>query len=322
LGGGHSAGNCTLQLNIHWDNKHNSLANLTDLRALSVDSLGRVPAWRCPVLHVRGNMYYAPILLSNPRMTNAGKWLRTHGLGCGRGGDGSSGGGFKGSGAEASGSRDEPFFAAISRHLFRPHSAAVERVTAAIERNRSVAVIGVHVRSTILLALHKDRRDAATKYGVLKTYGFLDCIEKVRNASLAAGYASSRVYVAADNPSVRLETTAALGERDVIPPPAFLYTGQERRGKMTTVRGAVATGGAVDEMLLLSRLDGLIVWDLKDSTYSAVAASWTAHRVGGQRVASASASQRPWMGVHTTSNACERLNDAQVEPPAHDKFTR
>ena len=95
-----------------------------------------------------------------------------------------------------------------------------------------------------------------------------------RDASRAAGYATSKIYVAADNPTVRSEAIAALGESSLVPPPKYLFTGQEQRGRMTTIRGAVSTAGAVDELLLLSRLDALVIWDLKDSSYSAVAASF------------------------------------------------
>ena len=209
---------------------------------------------------------------------------------------------------------------AISRHLFVPHRAAAKRADVASERAAGLAVIGVHVRSTILLALHKDRREAATAHGILRTYGFLDCIAKVRNASAAAGYAASRVYVAADSPLVRTEALAALGEREIVPPPADLFTGREVRGRMTTSRGALATVGAVDELLLLARLDGLVVWDLTDSTYSAAAASWAAHRVGGQPTVHGAERTRPWMGVHVASRGCERLPDVEAEPPVHKVF--
>ena len=80
---------------------------------------------------------------------------------------------------------------------------------------------------------------------------------------------------------VRAEALKALGESELVPTPSYLYTGREMRGRMVTNRGAIATAGAVDEMLLLARTDALIVWDFKDSTYSAAAASWAAHRVGG-----------------------------------------
>ena len=76
---------------------------------------------------------------------------------------------------------------------------------------------------------------------------------------------------------------------------------------MTTVRGA-ATSGAIDEMLLLSRLDGLIVWDLKDSTFSAAAASWGTHL----RTRS-----RPWLGVHLVAEGCACVKDSDVEPATH-----
>ena len=348
LGG--SEANCTLQLNVAgWDTRQ-SLTSPAALLNLTVDGFGgKVKAANCPVLHVRGNMYYAPLLERNAQMARASRWLRARGLSCMSGG-GSSGGGGGGGGmphgdgsssAGASGgnsrrgskSKDEPeraeppFFAGVSRHLFVPHNASTNRVDAAVESNlqpTGVAVIGVHVRSTILLALHKDvqRRNnvstsASSLNGLLRAYGFIDCIARVRNASTSAGYSSSRVYIAADNPLVRIEAADALGGSwNILPPPTYLFTGREARGRMTTVRGSVSTAGAVDEMMLLTRLDGLIVWDLKDSSYSAVAASWAAHRSRSPMAEAA----RPWLGVHASSTGCTRIPDAEIDPPAHEKM--
>ena len=376
LGGakGSASSNCTLQLNVHFDSQQ-SLAELVDRRNLSLDASGKVKSGDCPVLHVRSNMYIAPVLERNPHMVRATRWLRARGLGCGGvssgggGGGGSSsstnggsGGGSSSSSSSSSGgsgggsstssggsglsrrsvhsghagrdgsringplaaggATDEPFFAGLSRRLFVPKNTTTLRTRAfasKILNESSVAVIGVHVRSTLLLALHKERRTNATANGILRTYGFLDCIASVRSASAAAGYASSRVYVAADNPMIRTEATAALGEHSLVPPPAELFTGREQRGKMTTIRGMVATMGAVDEMLLLSRLDGLVIWDLKDSTYSAVSASWAAHQVGVEPAERREQTRRPWLGVHVAASSCARLADAEVEPPAHEK---
>ena len=41
----------------------------------------------------------------------------------------------------------------------------------------------------------------------------------------------------------------ALGDESLMPPPAYLFTGREARGKMTTARGAIAPDGvpACDE---------------------------------------------------------------------------
>ena len=371
LGG--TEANCTMQLNpVTWDPRQ-SLASPASLQNLTVDGVaGKVKASRCPVLHVRGNMYYAPVLERSLLMARASRWLRTNGLGCAGGGSSrdpgntssssrssssssSSGGAHATVGAFSTadtgsltiqsaaqngvgeggsqgpvkrGTRrynDEPYFAAISRHLFVPRNASTHRANAAIERTLEpdVAVIGVHVRSTILLALHKERRvnvssSVSSLKGLLSAYGFLECISAVRNESIAAGYKSSRIYLAADNPLLREEAMDNLGAANIVPPPGYLYTGREARGRMTTIRGAVSTAGAVDEMLLLTRLDGLIVWDLKDSTYSAVAASWAAHRVGIQPEATLR-QPRKWLGVYTTIHGCVRIPDAEVEPPAHKR---
>lgn len=261
----------------------------------------------CPVIHVRGNMYYAPVLEANTAIARAARWLRMRGLAC------SAAAKQMDDGARA---RDAPFFAAVSRHFFVPHPQASLRADVTIANVKSSApgelraVIGVHVRSTILLALHKERHANVTSDGVMRAYGFLDCIALVRNKSQAAGFAGgSRVYLAADNPQLRQEALRAFpGPNELVQPPDYLYTGRESRGKMTTVRGAVATSGAIDEMLLLSRLDGLIVWDLKDSTFSAAAASWGTHL----RTRS-----RPWLGVHLVAEGCACVKDSDVEPATH-----
>jgi hypothetical protein len=78
--------------------------------------------------------------------------------------------------------------------------------------------------------------------------------------------------------------------------------------------------GALDELLLLSRLDALIVWDLKDSTYSAAAASWAAHRAAGQR--HGAARPRPWRGVYSVARGCTRIPDREVEPAVGYLFAK
>ena len=145
----------------------------------------------------------------------------TNGLGC--------------SGGTSARARREraPYFAAVSQHLFVPNAIASTRANNVSVRVSSEAVVGVHVRSTILLALHKDKRDAAcgkskgTCEQLLRTYGFLDCLAKVRNASMRGGYQTSRVYVAADNAMVRAEATQVLGD-GLLPTPPYLYAGRAR----------------------------------------------------------------------------------------------
>lgn len=292
-----TAGRCTLELNTHW-NRNRSISSL-------LHNSSAMNTADCPVLHVRGNMYFAPILEREARVARAGRWLRTRGLSCRN---------ATAVNRTDQSSKEEPYFAAVSKHLFRAHSGAMRDADKASVRKESEAVIGIHVRSTILLALHKDRREAACGKDlsckhILSTYGFLSCIDKVRNASAAAGYASSRVYVAADNNMVRVEASDTLGKETLVPRPSYFLAGQEGRGKMTTKRGVVATTGAVHEMLLLARTDGIIVWDFEDSTYSAVAASWAAHHVNQKK-----GGERRWLGVHLASRGCERVPDALVDP--------
>ena len=55
------------------------------------------------------------------------------------------------------------------------------------------------------------------------------------------------------------------------------------------------------------------VWDLHTSTYSAVAASWAAHRAAGQPRKRTPG--RPWLGVWCVRCGCVRLPDREVTPP-------
>ena len=153
------------------------------------------------------------------------------------------------------------------------------------------AIIGVHVRSTILLSkMPSIPRSAAL---VFSRAGFAKCVQSVRNLSTEkAGYMSSRVYVGADNPGVRKEALSMLGEGAMVPPPGYVLTANEREGHMTTMRNSGSTIGALDEILLLARADALIVWNLVDSTYSAVAASWATHGAEGH---AARPPGRPWL---------------------------
>ena len=58
------------------------------------------------------------------------------------------------------------------------------------------------------------------------------------------------------------------------------FTGKVRPA--CVARGAArAREGALDELLILARTNAMVVCDLKDSTYSAVASSWAAHRAAG-----------------------------------------
>jgi hypothetical protein len=205
----------------------------------------------------------------------------------------------------------------VSRHLFVPHAAAVARTDAAVARPPKEAVVGVHVRSVILLKKNGGLRQPAcgselSCAHVMRASGFLDCVERVRKLSATAGYATSRVYVAADNAMVRQEALAVWGNETLVPAPPHLFQGSESRGKMYTVRSSAATTGALDEMLLLSRgSDGLVVWDLEESSFSAVVASWAAHLA---RSGAAPDGRRRWLGVHVVSRGCKRIPDEEVDP--------
>ena len=105
------------------------------------------------------------------------------------------------------------------------------------------------------------------------------------------------------------------------------FTGKVRPA--CVARGAArAREGALDELLILARTNAMVVCDLKDSTYSAVASSWAAHRAAGtitrwSRVGTRPAPwSRPWWGVYLVAHGCQRVPDAEVEPrmaPLFDK---
>ena len=304
--------NCTIEADPRYLGKstQRSLARLSDHRDFWLDGdrdADRRLLSACPVIHVRGNMYYVPLLQRNPRMAPAMRWMRARGLSCHN---------TDNKRPARSYSDDEPFFGAVSRHLLVPNSLLAGLADSALTYSPGVALIGIHVRSVLLLALHQTQQTSAkqsTARGVLKAYGFLDCIAMLRDSvARAAGYEASKVYVAADNPDVHSDALELLGPSVVLPRPAHVFPPNERPRHMTTRRGQLATGGALNEMLLLARMDGLIVWDLQDSTYSTAAASWATHRAAGQPLREESS--RPWLGVHAVANGCKRVPDALIEP--------
>lgn len=86
LDGGKVTRNCTAHMGKTWTEGGSQLASLMNPREFTFAGPGgeRIAAWRCPVLHVRSNMYFAPALLKNVAAHPAAQWLRTHGLACTR----------------------------------------------------------------------------------------------------------------------------------------------------------------------------------------------------------------------------------------------
>ena len=341
LDGGKVTSNCTAHMGKTWTEGGSRLASLMHPREFTFAGPGgeRISAWQCPVLHVRSNMYFAPALLKNVAANPAAQWLRTHGLACTRTMTAVS----AGSAHEPSHQRPKhdtgnakvvPYFGELSYHLLVPRIKRIELADESMSSTTNIAVVGVHVRMVILLAYTVKRLNATLQSipaavsvpspeHILRDFGFLDCIAKVRAQIKADGEqaAPSRVYLAADNHAVRVEANATLGVNVLLPPPRHIMLGAERRGKMVTRRGSLATQGALDELLILARTNAMVVWDLKDSTYSAVASSWAAHRAAGQSRGGGRTS-RPWWGVYLVAHGCQRVPDAEVEPrmaPLFDK---
>ena len=70
---------------------------------------------------------------------------------------------------------------------------------------------------------------------------------------------------------------------------------------------------ALDELVVLSRSDAIIVWSMGSSSYSMVAATWAAHRAGGQDLARSNPNQ-DWLGVFAAGDNCTRITDHAIEP--------
>ena len=242
------ASECTLQINQAWKRGAQPLSTLLDEKGKRIGAA-------CPVLHVRSNLYFAPVLARSAELAPAVAWLGQRGLGCA--GPGAPSGREVSSGGEA---EKAPFFGALSRHLFVPHESHAKRADAFIEQAginergsplpTGGALIGVHVRTVLLHALHKQQQRNATTNargeagggsGVLQTYGFFECISRLR-AQPPAWPDASRVYIAFDSPSTLSEAVATLGTAAVLPPPPYLLTAREK--KREKKRGVLSTTGA------------------------------------------------------------------------------
>ena len=119
-----------------------------------------------------------------------------------------------------------------------------------------------------------------------------------------------RIYLATDAPAVRAELDASPFGPFIAPVPAHIKPAEEKSWA-SHAQCAPVTTVARDELLILARADAVIVHSLlvsfshtlhrasmcirarpcpsdtrtrmpQDSTYSMVAASWAAHRAGGQ----------------------------------------
>ena len=270
----------------------------------------------CNVLDVTGNQYFVPMLLGiRGGRASAAAVQNGWGVGC------------NGSPALARPTFAQAYFGSLSSRLLVPHEHFVSRADkwmASLRANVSgaaagpVAIIGVHVRSVLLEFVAKSLKGTTATGELLDKSGFMDCIHSVRNAARAAGFAASKVYLSSDvsgHSNHRLEgpLEEELGADSVAETPQYIKRASELVRRMTSVRGYVSTRGALDEMLLLARSDAMVVWDLRVSSYSAVAASWAVHRAAGQDVIGER--PRPWLGVHIVDEGCARMPDDEVDPP-------
>ena len=223
-----------------------------------------------------------------------------------------------------------------------PHADAIARADAYVSeqtRGGDTLLLSLHVRqSHISGKVNRSSSSWSTPTEAWSSSGpYLRCLETVRAAAAAVAaegryrYSnrSTRVYVAADQRSVRTRAAELLGA-DTVAPPHLQCDGSGGGGGgggggcgggaecelpndvgLAPERGAAKTVRALDELLVLARSDALLIWDLRISTYSAVAASWAAHRAAGQP----RKRTRPWLGVWCVRCGCVRLPDREVTPP-------
>ena len=182
----------------------------------------------------------------------------------------------------------EAFFGLLSRHTLAPHWWMAQRAATDANGLRAraggggVALIGLVVRGMLLEGSINAINCNATKATMLADSGLLHCVKTARHAAALGGSNGSKVYIAADWPEIfHRELKRHLGDDTVLPQLPLIHT-ESHTMKGSTRRGKVALVDALQELLLLARLDALVVWDLSYSTYGAVATSWFQHGGGGQ----------------------------------------
>ena len=244
----------------------------------------------CPTVWATGNAYFAPLLGAPPSLQ----------------------------------------FGALSHHLFVPKEQlvqAADRFVFEQTRGHADALIALHVRESHLSgkANQTTRKWSFQGTNPWRTSGkFIRCVEKVRSLAHAAGYAKSRVYIAADQRGVRERAKQLIGSAVLAP----AHCGSSCANGKTELpndiglapsRSPAATVLALKELLVLARSDALLVWNLQYSTFSAVAAAWATHGAGGQKLPIA----RPRLGVFLVGRGgnCSRMAD-RVEPPVYQKPKR
>ena len=219
----------------------------------------------------------------------------------------------------------EAFFGLLSRHTLAPHWWMAQKAATDANGLRAraggggVALIGLVVRGMLLEGSINAINRNATKATMLADSGLLRCIKTARHAAALGGSNGSKVYIAADWADIfHRELKRHLGDDTVLPQVPLIHT-ESHTMKGSTRRGKVALVGALQELLLLARLDALVVWDLSYSTYGAVATSWFQHGGGGQPADGPHAAPRQerqrWRAVYQAARGCTPLEPRQVEPP-------
>ena len=207
-------------------------------------------------------------------------------------------------------------FGPFSRRMLIPKLDAVRRANRFVSEQTAggtAALIALHVRQSLI----SGRANRATgKWDSLSADPwpssklFTRCLADVRARASEAGYASSRIYVAADQVSVRERARQLLGERSVAPAHCGGRCTLPNDTGLAPQRTTTDVRAGLSELLVLARADALLVWNLRYSTYSAVAATWAAHRGAGQPLTRS----RHWLGVWCVRCGCKRVRDEDVQP--------
>ena len=251
----------------------------------------------CRTAVIRGNQFYAPQLLAHSNMSAF----------------------FKLVASTLTGGSYAPYFGPASRLFLQPRPTITHRVQKMVTELRNTphrtALIGVHIRARFVESQTYDNiRSSSSSSKSSDTFAasfanrFLSCVANVRTLAQSNGFNRSRVYVAADNDLVRRGAQSSLGP-DYISPPSWISdavptTSDEM--SLAPKRTEVQNRAAFDELLVLSRMDAMVVFSMRQSTYSSVAASWFAHRAGG--------SQRPpGLGVFLAGSRCQHIPVHLVE---------
>ena len=206
-------------------------------------------------------------------------------------------------------------FGPFSRLMLVPKPDAVRRADRFVSEQTTsgtAALIALHVRQSLISGRANrstGKFDSRLADPWPSSSRFMRCLADVRARAREAGYASSRIYVAADQVSVRERARQLLGD-SVVPAHCGGRCTLPNDTGLAPQRTTADVRAALSELLVLARADALLVWNLRYSTYSAVGATWAAHRAAGQPLARS----RYWLGVWCVQCGCKRIRDEDVQP--------